>query len=293
MQKRQITILFSIILLIALLVTTMTACDDFFDDDYYGDSHTGTVVFDDDFFTDEDAYNNDGDDDAEYAKDDFADADTSCIGPDCDDPDCEDCYWDIVYSIDRDFDWYINQLGTGADEYINCGPASAVMAALWYFHGDFDKSVEETRNSAPAILNQHWFYRDIVAFFQEHGVSFTLAHSVDLDYMVSWLEEGRIIIANIRAGDISRGDYESGYDRFYSFEGGHFVILIGYYVVDDVGYFAVYDPFTMHDYYDDGFPMGKNRWYRADEVVWSVDSWGDGQVIIVNNPGQPPTKIGV
>jgi len=273
-----------------MLVATLTACDDIFDDIANDDDITSDVIIDGGFFNDDDVYLLDDDPKDES---DVVNVDLYCFGPDCNDPDCEDCYWDIVYYINRDFDWYINQLGTGTDEYINCGPASAVMAALWYFYGDFHVSVEETRNTVPEILNQHWFYRDIVAFLQDHNVDITISFYATLENMINWLNEGRIIIANIRAGDISHGDRGSGIGRFYSFNGGHFVILKGFYVVDDVLYFEVYDPLTMNDFYDDGYPMGKNRLYRADEVAWSVDSWGEGQAIIINNPGQPPTKIGV
>ena len=290
MQKRQITILFSIILLVATQVATLTACDGFFDDVSADAGIKSDVFLDGDIFTEDDdgytgvVYHEDVDDDVN--------ADSYCIGPDCEDPDCKDCYWDIVFFSDRNFDWYINQLGTGVDEYINCGPASAVMAALWYSHGEFAVSVEETRNSIPAILNQHWFYTDIAAFLHYYGVDITIANLVTPKYLISWLNEGRILIVNIRAGDISHGDRDSGIGRFYSFNGGHFVILKGFYVVDNVGYFQVYDPFTMFDFYDDGYPMGKDRLFRVDEVASSVDSWGGGQVIIVNNPGQPPTEIG-
>ena len=291
MKKRFLTLLLSIILLFALF----TACDDFFDDVPSDKDADKEIIYDGAFIdaADYDEHNSDDEDESYNDDEDAIEVDPTCIGFDCENEDCEDCIWDVVFSIERDFDWYINQLGTGADEYINCGPASVVMAALWFFNGDFWVSVEEARDSVPEIQGQHWFYHDIAGFLQDHDVDFTFAYPVNLEYMISWLDEGRIIIVNIRAGDISRGNRESGIGRFYSFPGGHFVILKGFYIIDDVEYFEVYDPFTMHDFYDDSYPMGKNRLYNAEEVARSVDSWGDSVVIIVNNPGQPPSRVGV
>jgi len=200
-----------------------------------------------------------------------------------------------AFSIDRDFNWYLTQMDSGEDEFINCGPAVATMATLWYFQY-IDFTIEDARNSIPERLNQWWFHRDIASVLYDAGVSFDWTDAFTLYDALVWLREGRIMTALIDATDITFRLDETRIGRFYSYDYdgilGHFIIIRGYYIVDGNLYFVVYDPWTIGYYCADGWPLGRGRLFCAFEVTYSIMGWGQGWVIIVNNPGQPPTQTG-
>ena len=197
------------------------------------------------------------------------------------------------FSIERDFNWYLNQRDTGEDSYINCGPAVATMAALWYTNGAVNFTIEDTRNTVPYLRNQWWSDRHVFDFLRT-----TANASVDWTYAfnvfdtIQWLNEGRIVIVVLDASVITFGRDVRGMNRFYENVTGHFIIIKGYTVLDGRIYFITYDPFTMYCYYDDGWPMGRDRLFYAYEVFRSVRDWGQEWAIIVNNPGQSTTQIG-
>jgi len=186
-----------------------------------------------------------------------------------------------IGDIERNYDWYLNQHGTGDDEWINCGPACALMAALWFNEG-FEATVQETRDSIPGLEGKWWFYRDIRSFLSQNGIDITYSFAFSLDDAKKALKEGRIIIVNIHTRDIAYRNDITTIGRFYTGEFGHFIILKGYRVLDGSEYFEVYDPYTINDFFADGSPMGKNRLYPADEVIKSVRDWGDAEYIVIN-----------
>ena len=197
------------------------------------------------------------------------------------------------FAIERDFNWYLNQRDTGEDSYINCGPAVAAMAALWYFGEHVDFTIEYVRNTVPYLRNQWWTDRHVFNFLRDTAMA-----SVDWTYAfnvydtIHWLNENRIIIVVLDASNITFGHDVRGMGRFYENVTGHFIIIRGYYVLNDRTYFVVYDPFTMYSYYEDGWPMGRGRLFCAYEVTYSVRNWNYEWAIIVNNLGQPTTQIG-
>jgi len=187
----------------------------------------------------------------------------------------------IRFSIEQIYDWYLNQSGSGEDSYINCGPAVAVMAAKWY-NRNFSGTIKQARDSIPGTRNEWWYYKHIVEYLRSVNVSFTYTYSYSSVNAMKWLDEGKIIIANTRMSDITFRNDSTRIGRFYSYNGGHFIILKGYYKIDGINYFEVYDPFTMNEYYSDGTPKGKDRLYLMSEVTASVISWGDGEAIVIN-----------
>ena len=266
------------ILAAIMICIILASCGDSYDD--YSDPDDSQYSYDreesdNEYHDEDDWYDTDTEDDYNWHDTDTED-DNNWY-----DTDTDNNYNSYNTGIERDYDWYINQIGSGADEYINCGPACAVMAAKWSDR-NFNETVLDARNSFPDVLNQWWFYRHIRDYLEYNDVSITYSYSFNLNDAISYLDNGRIIIANIRAGDISYGDDNSGTGRFYSYDEGHFIILKGYYTIDGNTYFEVYDPFTINEYYGDGSPKGRDRLYPANEVVSSVSSWGDGEYIVVN-----------
>ena len=184
---------------------------------------------------------------------------------------------------ERRYDWYVSQYGTGPDALINCGPACAVMAAKWYDEA-FGGTVQEARDSNPALKGKWWYYRHIQSYLIQNGTDVSHAyHALQSDFK-RILDENKIIIANIHSRDITYRDDETDIGRFYEGCFGHFIILKGYREADGTDYFEVYDPYTLESFYADGSPKGRDRIFPADEVIGSVRDWGDGEYLIVNPP---------
>jgi hypothetical protein len=67
-------------------------------------------------------------------------------------------------------------------------------------------------------------------------------------------------------------------DKFYyadNVDWGHFIVIKGYKIVDKHVLFEVYDPASSMTY-PNGTYMGKDRLYRAEDLMNSADIWRKG-----------------
>ena len=181
----------------------------------------------------------------------------------------------------RNYDWYVDQIGTGDAELNNCGPASAVMAAYWSDAG-FSKTVKDARAFSPRS-NGWWYYSDIAGFLRANGIPVTWRNSISAQSIRNHLDNGEIVIVCIEMRSIS---YDSGIEsqigKPFDANGGHFFIVKGYANVNGVEYFEVYDPFSIGVVSQNWEPVGKNRLYRASEVVSGVRNWEYGIYLTVS-----------
>lgn len=192
---------------------------------------------------------------------------------------------DSYKGSNRDYDWYIDQMHTGQYSNNNCGPSSAVMAMKW-LDPDFEGTAAEARDEHP--LNGGWWYTSIITqYFQDRDVkpNYLLLQDADVkesvDDLKEAIDEDKIALICINMDDIS---YEAGTDkhinRFYEYGDGHFLLIKGYAQVDGKDYFEVYDPNSWGKVYDDGSPMGKDRFYKADEIVKAAVDWYEFAIVI-------------
>jgi hypothetical protein len=169
----------------------------------------------------------------------------------------------------EDRDWYRTQYGTGL---ANCGPALISMAILWA--RGTDVPVEQIRAEIGyPYADGSLSFDDLRDSLGDHGVKaryFLLTSAEDL---VGILEGRHLGLVLIQSGGIQRamGDpRENPFGRYYDDNIGHYVLVKGYSL--DRRYFVVYDPLPSDwDFnglrYADGTSMiGKNRYYRAEEL---------------------------
>jgi hypothetical protein len=87
------------------------------------------------------------------------------------------------------------------------------------------------------------------------------------------LDRGHLALVLIRSGGIAKvaGDPSSNLvGRYYDDDLGHYILVKGYSL--DGGYFVVYDPYPVDwesngmRYSDDVSPIGKNRYYPAQQL---------------------------
>lgn len=181
-------------------------------------------------------------------------------------------------SNDRSYEWYVDQGDTGEYSANNCGPASVAMVGHW-LDESFPAATSEIRELIPAD-GGWWYSWDISNALEQHSIAFTEIPIEDHDTLVEIIDEGAIAILNNEMGVIPfNSDAEQRVQRFYSYSSGHYFVLKGYAIVDGNLFFEVYDPNNWGKVYEDGQPMGKDRYYAAEELLISLEWWPKAVVI--------------
>jgi len=186
------------------------------------------------------------------------------------------------YHNDRDYDWYIDQGGTGSASANNCGPSCATMAAKW-FNKNFSKTAEDARNMYPNN-NGWWYTNNIIDYLNHYSITnstFPFYNSAQLEDVI---ENGNIVILCISTEYLRYNPKQSQrVDRFYTYESGHFIVVKGVRKVDNETYFEVYDSNNWFAKCSDNSPKGKNRHYRASDISAAVSNWWNYIIVVSKN----------
>lgn len=183
-------------------------------------------------------------------------------------------------SLNRSYNWYIDQWNTGKYNFENCGPSSTTMAAKWSDES-FTESTQDARNTYHS--DGGWWNTTNIS---DYLSSFHIPHhyiALSSDAETS----GNILKEELNAGNILilctdmyyiRPSLSVFYrvDKFYrtaSDGWGHFFIVKGYKIVDGHLFFETYDPYNSEKSYSDGTPMGKDRYYRVEDVYLATSNW--------------------
>lgn len=180
-----------------------------------------------------------------------------------------------MLSNDRPYNWYVDQGGTGLCAGVNCGPASTAMATNW-----FDGSIRADTEAARQEYYKDggwWYTNDINAYLRSRSVSSSQKAFTSTESLVNELTKGNIAILCLDMYYITFGDDPNRrINKFYWTAGtgwGHFIVVKGYVRTSTALYCEVYDPYTMGNSYADGTPLGRDRYYLADELLQSASIW--------------------
>ncbi len=184
----------------------------------------------------------------------------------------------------RDYNWYIDQRDTGEHANSNCGPSSAAMAMKWV-DAEFEGTGEDARNMYPAYgawWRTNIFFRYFEALGQPYSTMFLeWDKEVAIADLKGVIDEGKIAVLCIDMNYITReANPQRRVNRFYDYADGHFLVVKGYAEVDDLTYFEVYDPNSWGRKYPDGQPMGKDRYYAADELIDAAHNWYQFAIVV-------------
>lgn len=208
--------------------------------------------------------------------------------------------WGLGYSeqeyVDNDnrsYDWYIDQYNTGTYWAENCGPSSVTMACKWS-DPSFTRTAQDARNTYRSTGG--WWYitlpgqgdADMNNYLDLYGIPYS-GRSSSGQYqdmtgqMKEDLRDGYIIILCIDSSYISENyDYGERTGKPYSTGqgAGHFIIVKGFATVDNQTFFEVYDPANGNQYYDDGTPMCKDRYYSDDDIYSAMSVWWNNYLYV-------------
>jgi len=177
------------------------------------------------------------------------------------------------------YSWYMDQAYTGPYSYFNCGPTCVTMACKWA-DSAFAKTPEDARKAyRPA--GGDWYADDITFYLRDNNIpNSTLALPATAEGTMQTLKRQvdlhQILILMLDMKHIRyTSDLHSHADYFYHTDTstGHFIIIKGYKEVDNEMFFEVYDPGSITKAYDDGSLMGKDRYYRSEDLFEATKTW--------------------
>lgn len=176
--------------------------------------------------------------------------------------------------IDKPYNWYKTQAGTGEAEQNNCGPACVSMLIKFYYN--LDISIEKIRNNY-FRKGDWWTFKEIKQSLDLFKIFYKTKKFIDKETLLLNLNNGNLIILCLNMSKIKyANDLENKYDKFYEGVVGHFIILKGY----DKKWFKVYDPNNWNNhFYKNGESKGKNRLYSIDEVYKAAKSWSSCYIV--------------
>lgn len=175
---------------------------------------------------------------------------------------------------DREYDWYLTQMGTGPAEGSNCGPTSVAMSMRWY-DARLDEPVADIRETITPGQTGWWYTNDIADALDAWGVPYRIQPAAR-EALLEALDAGHILLLCLNMGYITRAPDPAAthFDRFYAYDSGHFLVVKGHF--DSARWLIVHDPNNWgNDYYDEAKtnPFGKNRYYNTEEVLQSMNVW--------------------
>jgi len=176
-------------------------------------------------------------------------------------------------SNNRSYDFYMGQAGTGPYATINCGPTTITMAMRWA-DSTFTQTPADARTAEPTQTGL-WYETNMEDYLRLYKIPYIQVHLADstapgAQVLENEIDKGRVVAIIIDASQIRRGDIAKRADRYYDNITGHCILLKGYRRVDGQDFFEAYDPWSYPGTYQDGTPDGKNRYYRAEDIVTAL-----------------------
>ncbi len=187
-------------------------------------------------------------------------------------------------SLNKSWDFYVDQYQTGFYAVNNCGPAVVAMASKWV-DSSFVQSVSELRASIRPD-GSLWSTSDIMQSLKTQSIHADIVYLGQIENVIrKEIDAGSILILCLDMYDIKqntnriekRGKFYTNTSRGY----GHFILVKGYQIVDDKFYLEVYDPNSGGKVYSlNQEPRGKDRYYAAKEVQLATENWWNYAIVV-------------
>jgi hypothetical protein len=134
-------------------------------------------------------------------------------------------------------------------------------------------------------MNGGWWYtNNIIDYLNSNSVINKTIATTGTNDLTNELQNNNILILCLDMYYILLEQNEAWRtDKFYEAQTigwGHFIVVKGYKKVDDVLYFEVYDPFNWGMTYDDGSAKGKNRYYKASDIMEATENWWAYAIVV-------------
>ncbi|HJP63776.1 MAG TPA: hypothetical protein VJ844_10055 [Mucilaginibacter sp.] len=192
-------------------------------------------------------------------------------------------------SLNKSYDYYLDQFDGSEFASSNCGPAASTMAIKW---------ADSTFNETPAHIRTliepqggQWYTGDVQQYLKLNNIPYATDTLKNIDSLVKTnigKNHVMILCLNMLGVSPNSNNYQH-VSRFYGNEVvGHFILIKGYKQVGDTFYLEAYDPYSQNKHYpgyDYAQFMGKDRYYIDSQIETCVRGWWP-YVIIVGPKGQ-------
>ena len=192
-------------------------------------------------------------------------------------------------SLNRTFDFYWDQKGTGTYSGINCGPTVTTMAAKWA-DSTYSLVPLDARNTIRSS-GGWWYTNDIVNYLRLHNVNpqtikltdikTNIKNCIDRNYLVILCLDMFYVQINLDDNQQTNKFYETNNQGW-----GHFILVKGYREVDGEFYLETYDPFSWDKtFFLNKELKGKNRYYLAKFIKEATDIWWPYAIVVPRKGG--------
>lgn len=174
-----------------------------------------------------------------------------------------------VHADRSDINWYRTQFNTGT--LSNCGPSTVAMAYAWA-RGDY-LPVSTVRQAVGWKGDGSTSFEELNKVLKTDGVETVYTPTRSAKDFFQIIDRQNIAIALINAGGLrtERGLDHNLFGRYYSYVGGHYIVIKGY--TEDHKWLITYDPipsdWSSNSFRQgDGISMiGRNRYYAVEDIL--------------------------
>lgn len=188
-------------------------------------------------------------------------------------------------SLNKTYDFYIDQFDGSTYQSINCGPAVTTMAIKWS-DSTFTKTSLNARNTIRPN-GDWWFTNDVSDYLTRNGVANKYIKLDNFEQNIKEaIDDNNALILCLDMYYVSfNADIFKHTDKFYKTAAekwGHFILVKGYKIVDGKFYLEAYDPYSETSKYTiDGTLKGKNRYYTSTDIKLATDVWWQYAIVVL------------
>jgi len=189
-------------------------------------------------------------------------------------------------SLNKTYDYYVDQFDGSTFQAINCGPTVSTMAIKWA-DSTFTRTPLDARNEI--LPGGGWWYTgNIQNYLSEHSINNSVDTLADLPGLIKQsINNGDAVILCLDMYSVPYNPliYEHT-QKFYTTLAagwGHFILIKGYRETNTNFYLEAYDPYSGGLRYtalggDQLF--GRDRYYRADDIKRATDVWWPYAIVV-------------
>ncbi|WBW98237.1 hypothetical protein [Oceanirhabdus sp. W0125-5] len=189
----------------------------------------------------------------------------------------------VIFSKQNDIsmNWYRGIDNLNDQYYLNGAHHTILMMLDWLYS---DKQQFKHRPIHMFSENDRLTDRSVkkaISAYSEH--SLYPAEDITEELITHNLNNGHILILKINPSDISPQTNNKSHKNIYYNGTEHYIIIKGFAIIDNCLYFTTYDPFSLNDQYTDGSYKGKNRFYQASDILYTINNVGT-DVYVIKEP---------
>lgn len=183
-------------------------------------------------------------------------------------------------SLNRSYNFYMDQFDGSPFEIYNCGPASSTMAIKWA-----DSTFTKTPAFARTIYMSSggwWVTSDVMDYLVQDNISNTIDTLDNLDAVVKRnIDAGNVLILCLDMYYVQfNNNINQHTQKFYETSNigwGHFILIKGYVQTTNGMYLEAYDPYSQGMMYGGDLTpnqlKGKDRYYFDYDITIATNNW--------------------